>query len=107
MDVHLPSLGWSPTIKNRVANLPKDGHPFSKEWSPTISKMVKQHPQDCQTPSPGWSTTIPWMVNTFTTTVTQHFQDGQLDLEFDFRTAQLVDSRNLPSKFGQNWVINS
>ena len=47
------------------------------------------------------------MVNTFTTTVTQHFQDGQLDLEFDFRTAQLVDSRNLPSKFGQNWVINS
>ena len=30
------------------------------------------------------------MVITFPSTVTHHLQDGQVDLEFDFSTAQLV-----------------
>ena len=89
-------------------NFLKDGHPFYKGWSPTIPMMVKHHAQDGDTsskviavnhPQDGhpltieWSTTIPEMVNTFNRTVTHHIQDGQLDLEFDSSTGQLVNSK--------------
>ena len=37
-----------------------------------------------------WSTNIPGMVITFPRLVTHHFQDGQLDMEFDSSEAQIV-----------------
>ena len=55
IDGHTPSIGWSPTIKNMVTNLPEDGHPFSKGWSPTLPKMVPHPPKI-------WTHTIPRMV---------------------------------------------
>ena len=47
-------------------------------------------PMDGHPPTVEWSTTIPGMVVTFLRTVTHHFLDGQLDLEFDSNAAQLV-----------------
>ena len=84
-----------------VTNLPKDGHQFSKGGSlaipsmgNTIQRLIQRY--GC-IPSQGWSTTknriattIPRMVITFPRTVTHHFQDGQLDLKFDSKAAQLV-----------------
>ena len=91
-DGHPPSKGWSPTIQNRVTNLPKDGHPFYKGWSPTIPTLVKHHPHDGHLQTVEWPTTIPGTVITFLRTVNHHFQDGQLDLEFDSCAAQLFFS---------------
>ena len=97
MDVHLPSPVWSPTIPRMVSHLqnhgyfvPKDRDPFSNGCSPSTLSMVNHYTQDSHALAEEWSTTIPGMVINFPKTVTHHFQDGQLDLEFDSSTAQLV-----------------
>ena len=112
------SLGWSPTIKNVVTNLPEDGHhpqnghPPSPGGSSTIQNFVThQHEGSCtpssggslsqlygRTPSIWWSptnsiklTTIHRIIINFPSTVTHYVKDGQLDLEFDSSAAKLVN----------------
>ena len=83
MDVHLPSPGWSPNIPRMVKHHPLDGHSPSKG-------IVAHHPKHDHLVAVKWLPTMPGMVITFPRTVTHHFQDGQLDLEFDSSVAQLV-----------------
>ena len=96
MNVHLPSQGWSPIIPRMVSHLqnygyfvPKDHHPFSNGCSPSTLSMVNHYTQDSHALAEEWSTTIPGMVINFPKTVTHHFQDGQLAMEFDSSPAQL------------------
>ena len=119
MDVHLPSSGWSPNIKNMVTNLPKDGHPFFKGWPPTIPRMVRHHLKDGHPPSKGvvthhpqdghpsavkWSTTIPIMVISLPKTVKSRPGNNS---QLSFSLARLPQNfcekmRNLKGKM-QNW----
>ena len=109
MDVFLPSPGWSTTIQRMVIHHTKNGQPPSEIRSLAFSKIVTHFLKDGHQPSPGWpntilrmvthhsatviwATTIPRMVIIFPRTVTHHFQDGQLELEFDSSAAQLVIS---------------
>ena len=94
-----------------VTNHPQDGQTPSPQCSPTIQRYACR-PQDGHPPTVEWSTIIPGMIITFSKTVTHHFQDGQLDLEFDSSVVQflfffvycshtegLLNSKNYTAKF--------
>ena len=59
-----------------VTNLSKDSHPFSKRWSVIIPRVV-----------------------------THHFLDSQLELEFEFSTAQLFCSQLVFTNFVQKFFL--
>ena len=102
---------------------PQDGHPTSKIWLLTFPKMGTHFPKDGHQPSQdgyplsssGWAPTIQrcgctkslGMVITISRIVKSPTQDGQLDLEFDSSTAQLVYSaiqnENMLMSTDQKW----
>ena len=69
--------GRPPAIIRMVTHCPKN--------------MVAYHSKDGHPPTIKWSPTIPGTIITFPSTVTHHLHDGQLDMEFDYSTAQLVN----------------
>ena len=68
-----------------VTLLPQDSYPPSPEWSPTI--LPDDHPHPTYT---GRSSNISRMVNNYPKDGTHHLQDGQPEVEFNSREAQLV-----------------
>ena len=66
MDGHLPSLGWSPTIRTCTTDLEFGTYTFLTKltpgdnchgWSTTILRMVVHQPKDGHPPILGWSPT--------------------------------------------------
>ena len=75
--IEIPTL----VLRNEISITPPLG------CSPTIQRYGCKQAPVC---SVEWSTNIPGMVITFPRLVTHHFQDGQLDMEFDSSEAQIV-----------------